>query len=54
MMSFQKMFGVLEFNQMHSGTFPHWIISHYSFLPTGYSCGSVGGALGRVCGSRVK
>ena len=28
--------------------------SHCSFLPTGYFCGSVGGALGRLSGSRVE
>ena len=53
-MSFFKIFGAFEFNQMHTGAFSHGIISHYSFLPTGYSCGSVGGALGHVSGSRVE
>ena len=41
-----KIFGEHEFSQMHTGASSHGIISHYSFLPIGYVCGSVGGALG--------
>ena len=52
---FFKIFGVYEFSQsMHTGAFSHENVSHYSFLPTGRDCGSVGGALGHLSDSRVE
>ena len=53
-MSFSKYLAFLNLIKCILALFPIKIISHYSFLPTGYSCGSVGGALGHVSGSRVE
>ena len=52
-MSFPKYLALLNSIKCILALFPIKLC-HYSFLPTGYACGSVGGALGRVSGSRVE